>query len=169
MFRAPQQGDMLMDAPATDSWRELCAYACDREYWKTRVRSMWQPRITTVNIGSHIEDGRTAPFTVSTWVLSCRFRLRHKLEWNWGMWVCDKAQHLQCNISTQMSLRSYVNHADLTLQMLCLVTHSHSSVSFKFMSPASTSDQNCRTITTLLCWLQTVQHRIFYLFFTRQK
>ena len=66
MYKAPQQGDMLMDAPATDSWRELCTYACDREYWKARVRSMRQPRITTVNIGSHIEDGRTVPFTVST-------------------------------------------------------------------------------------------------------
>ena len=26
MFKSPQPGDMLMDAPQTDSWRELCTY-----------------------------------------------------------------------------------------------------------------------------------------------
>ena len=66
MFKKPQEGDMLMDAPAADSWHELCTYAWDREYWKARVRAMRQPRITTVDIGSHREDGRTVPFTVST-------------------------------------------------------------------------------------------------------
>ena len=66
MYKAPQQGDMLMDAPATDSWRELWTYACDREYWKARVRALRQPRITTVTIGPHHEAGMTVPFTVST-------------------------------------------------------------------------------------------------------
>ena len=32
MYSAPQEGDMLMDTPATDSWWELGAYAWDREY-----------------------------------------------------------------------------------------------------------------------------------------
>ena len=32
MFKTPKHGGMLMDAPATKSWYELCAYACDREY-----------------------------------------------------------------------------------------------------------------------------------------
>ena len=40
MFKAPNHGEMMMDAPTTKSWYELCAYACDREYWKARVRSL---------------------------------------------------------------------------------------------------------------------------------
>ena len=32
MFKARRPGDLLMDAPETDSWRELCTYACDRDY-----------------------------------------------------------------------------------------------------------------------------------------
>ena len=67
MFKSPQQGDMLMDAPATDSWYELCKYALDREYWRSRVRALRQPSITTVTLGSHYyEEGMTVPFTVST-------------------------------------------------------------------------------------------------------
>ena len=66
MYKASQEGDMLMDAPATDSWRELANYACDRDYWRARVRALQQPRITTVSIGSHREAGETVPFTVST-------------------------------------------------------------------------------------------------------
>ena len=66
MYKSPQQGDMLMDTPATDSWRELWTYACDREYWKARVRALRQPRITTVTFGPHHEAGMTVPFTVST-------------------------------------------------------------------------------------------------------
>ena len=66
MFKSPQQGDMLMDAPATNSWYELCAYALDREYWRSRVRALRQPSITTVTLGSHYEEGMTVPFTVST-------------------------------------------------------------------------------------------------------
>ena len=65
MYKAPQPGDMLMDAPATSSWRELCTYACDREYWRARVRAFRQPRVTTVNLGSHHEAEMTLPFTVS--------------------------------------------------------------------------------------------------------
>ena len=37
MYKAPLEGDMLMDAPATDSWRELGNYAWDRDYWRARV------------------------------------------------------------------------------------------------------------------------------------
>ena len=35
MFKNPQPGDILMDIPHTTSWRELCTYACDRDYWRT--------------------------------------------------------------------------------------------------------------------------------------
>ena len=37
IFRAPSQGDLLMDAPTVSSWRELKQYAADRDYWKARV------------------------------------------------------------------------------------------------------------------------------------
>ena len=43
MCKAPQEGDMLMDVPATDSWRELDTYAWDREYCRARVRAPSKP------------------------------------------------------------------------------------------------------------------------------
>ena len=47
MFKAPQEGDLLMDAPEVNgSWKLLTTYACDKEYWKARVRGLkGQPRI----------------------------------------------------------------------------------------------------------------------------
>ena len=40
MYVSRSDGDMLMDAPRTRSWRELLKYADDKEYWKARVRAM---------------------------------------------------------------------------------------------------------------------------------
>ena len=65
MFKAPQEGDMLMDAPERESWRSLTTYACDREYWRTRVRAMKQPRVR-VEMGAHVVEGGWAPFTISS-------------------------------------------------------------------------------------------------------
>ena len=65
MYKDPQDGDLLMDAPKTNSWRELGKYAADRDYWKARVRQMKQPRVVTVDIGEHHEDGQTLAFTTS--------------------------------------------------------------------------------------------------------
>ena len=65
MFKNPQPGDILMDIPRTNSWRELCKYACDRDYWRTRVKALRQPRVSTVNLGPHLEPSATFPFTVS--------------------------------------------------------------------------------------------------------
>ena len=46
MFVRPREGDMLMDVPNTNgSWRELLKYAVDKDYWRTRVRAMRQPRV----------------------------------------------------------------------------------------------------------------------------
>ncbi len=66
MFKASAEGDMLMDAPTTSSWRELCTYACqeDREYWRTRVRTMKQSRLQ-VEMGSHVESAQTVSFTIN--------------------------------------------------------------------------------------------------------
>ena len=63
MFRNRKEGDMLMDAPAHQSWRELCTYAVDRDYWRTRVRSMKQPRIRVE--GPEVMEGGWNPFTIS--------------------------------------------------------------------------------------------------------
>ena len=65
MYKNPTKGDLLMDAPTTRSWRELCTYAADREYWKARVRKMKQPRVH-IQVGSHVVEGAWAPFTIST-------------------------------------------------------------------------------------------------------
>ena len=65
MFKRPLPGDILMDAPKTDSWRELCTYAWDRDYWRARVRSLRQPKVSTVHWGPHTEPSMTVPFTVS--------------------------------------------------------------------------------------------------------
>ena len=43
MFKMRNEGDLLMDAPRTTSWRELKTYALDRDYWRARVRVMKQP------------------------------------------------------------------------------------------------------------------------------
>ena len=39
----------MMDTPKTKSWRELCTYACDREYWRARARVLHEA--TTDNDG----------------------------------------------------------------------------------------------------------------------
>ena len=66
LYSEPRPGDLLMDAPKTRSWRELLYYAQDREYWKARVRSMRQQPVVSVHIGTHVEEGGWAPFTVSS-------------------------------------------------------------------------------------------------------
>ena len=55
-----------MDAPQTESWRELCAYAVDREYWKARVRAMKQPRVGVEIKGPQVEASETLSFTISS-------------------------------------------------------------------------------------------------------
>ena len=58
MFKDKQEGDMLMDAPETDSWHCLLKYAADRDYWRVRVRAMRQPRIVNVKLGPTMEEGK---------------------------------------------------------------------------------------------------------------
>ena len=64
MHKAPQAGDLLMDAPRTSSWRELLQFASDRELWRTRVRAMRQQRLR-VEMGSHVEEEQTVSFTIN--------------------------------------------------------------------------------------------------------
>ena len=65
MFKSRTEGDMLMDAPQDITWKELCTYACDRDFWRARVRGLKQPRVT-VEVGPHIEEATTVSFTIST-------------------------------------------------------------------------------------------------------
>ena len=34
LFTVPSQGDLLMDSPKVDSWRELMQFAADRDFYK---------------------------------------------------------------------------------------------------------------------------------------
>ena len=65
MYKDPQEGDMLMDAPTVSSWRELTAYVCDTDtnYWRSRVRALKQPRLEM--LGAHTEPETTTKFTIS--------------------------------------------------------------------------------------------------------
>lgn len=63
MFKNRQEGDMLIDAPTHKSWRELCTYAADRDYWRTRVRSMKQSRIRVED--PQIVQSSCMSFTIS--------------------------------------------------------------------------------------------------------
>ena len=64
MFKSRKAGDLLMDAPSHQTWKELCTYAVDRDYWRARVRSMKQPRIRFE--GPEVMEGGCNPFTIST-------------------------------------------------------------------------------------------------------
>ena len=64
MFRNRHEGDLLMDAPKHNSWRELCSKACDRDLWAALVRKLTHP-VLTVDIGSHHVEGETLSFTIS--------------------------------------------------------------------------------------------------------
>ena len=66
MFKARTEDDMLMDSPQHTTWRELCTYTCDRDHWIARVRGLRQIRVT-VEMGTHIEEATTGPFTISRW------------------------------------------------------------------------------------------------------
>ena len=66
LFKAPSQGDLLMDAPKVNSWRELKQFAADRVYWQARVRGLRQQPIVEMDLGKHVEAGSWAPFTISS-------------------------------------------------------------------------------------------------------
>ena len=63
MFMLPQDGDLMMDAPTLNcSWRQLCKYAEDREYWRVLVRALKQPKVKqsriTVTINPHVRGAK---------------------------------------------------------------------------------------------------------------
>ena len=66
MYKMRREGDLLMDVPKTESWRELTTYAWDKDYWRARVRAMRQPRVAVEVSGAQTVEGATLSFTVST-------------------------------------------------------------------------------------------------------
>ena len=36
MYKDPQEGNLMMDTPKSDTWKELCTYPVNREYWRER-------------------------------------------------------------------------------------------------------------------------------------
>ena len=109
MFKKRTEGDMLMDAPKHNSWRELCTYACDKDYCRARVRGLKQPRVS-VETGSHIEEATTAPFTISYWPLVAVTHLR----------LSPKGVH--ADIVCEDLLTAHQHHAD---------THQHGQCTSK--------------------------------------
>ena len=58
-------GDLLSDAPHTDSWRELCMRAANRDAWKELVRKLKGAPQVSVSLGSHFVAEQTVAFTIS--------------------------------------------------------------------------------------------------------
>ena len=65
LYKMPTEGSLLMDAPKTGSWKELCQRAFEKEAWRERVRSLRQAPKIAVSIGSHKVAGTEYSFTVS--------------------------------------------------------------------------------------------------------
>ena len=51
MYHNRTEGDIMMDAPATDSWEELCAMAADVKEWRGRVRAIKDTMCITATKG----------------------------------------------------------------------------------------------------------------------
>ena len=65
MYTKPQKGDLLMDAPATSSWDELCKRAESRDAWRQRVRGIRSPRIFKIS-GKQTVQAEDVKFTISS-------------------------------------------------------------------------------------------------------
>ena len=65
LFKAQTEGNLLMDAPVVDSWKELCTRAMYKEAWRERVRCLRQAPKIQVDIGPHRVAGTEFSFTIS--------------------------------------------------------------------------------------------------------
>ena len=73
IFKSPQDGDMLMDAPKTSSWKDMCEFAINRDCCMTvtvtageieRGRALRQPRVVEVSLDRRVEAGTTIAVNV---------------------------------------------------------------------------------------------------------
>ena len=65
LFKSPTEGNLLMDAPTVNSWKELLARARNREAWRERVRCLRQAPKVRVDIGPHKVESTEFSFTIS--------------------------------------------------------------------------------------------------------
>ena len=65
MYNSTQEGDLLMDVPATDTWRELCKRAENRDSWSQRVWGIRSPRVFKVS-GKQFVQAVDVKFTISS-------------------------------------------------------------------------------------------------------
>ena len=65
VYESRSEGDIMMDAPATDSWRELRLWATDRDKWRVRVQSVRWGSGVHINTKVFVSES-VVPFTVST-------------------------------------------------------------------------------------------------------
>ena len=54
IFKTPKTDNLLMDALKVKSWRDLLAFAEDKEFWKSRVRTMSQQQVVHLQLGKHV-------------------------------------------------------------------------------------------------------------------
>ena len=64
MYDNAREGNLLMDAPVTSRWDELCKMAQNQISWGKRVRTMRSPRVS-ISIGPHFVPGIDYVFTIS--------------------------------------------------------------------------------------------------------
>ena len=65
MYKSRREGDLLMDAPVSNSCRDLTTYVWNRKFWGARVRAMRKPRVAVEVSGEQVVEGATLSFTVS--------------------------------------------------------------------------------------------------------
>ena len=66
MYNNRSEGDILTDAPETQSWGELRSWAQDRKKWRVRVHSVRLGSRTTVSLQALFVPEQEFTFTVST-------------------------------------------------------------------------------------------------------
>ena len=65
VYENKSEGDILMDAPKTDSWRELKLWAADRDKWRARVQSVRWGSGVQIKTKVFVPEW-VVPFTVSS-------------------------------------------------------------------------------------------------------
>ena len=65
MYDDRQEGDMLTDAPTTQTWGELMAWAEDRKKWRQRVYAVRSGPSATVSLQALFVPEQTFAFTIS--------------------------------------------------------------------------------------------------------
>ena len=65
VYENKSEGDILMDAPKTESWRELELWVTDRDKWRARVQSVRWGSGVQIKTKVFVPEW-VVPFTVSS-------------------------------------------------------------------------------------------------------